>query len=170
MKQEKKQYALMLGARSIKPESGMESGHVELTVVEIDEKGEIRNVQYSEFCDLTFYAQWSDRRADTIGESTYAWALEYRSVFSVGLGEATRMAKLLNRADRIAKRFPMLPLSFGQWCSLMASGLGIKRFIKHVGGSGPSFADNEYRTFSIVEGQRVIDQAIADARKVEAAA
>lgn len=161
----KKTFALMLGKNSLKREHGIESGHAELTVVEIDvSNGNIRNPELgSEFNDVVLYCQWSDK----YGADPFAFSLEYRSVYSIGLGEAKRMAKFLARADRAEKKFAVHPVTFGQFCSLMASGLGIKKLVKYVGGNGPSFNDNEYRTFSLTEAQRVIDAAIAEARKVE---
>ena len=161
----KKVYALYFGPKGIEPERNGNAGHAELGVVEITETRAIRNPEIGHpFNDLKFRCQWHVRMGDP-----FAFALHYSMSF-IELGDAERMAKLLKKAWRVERKFSVNPTTFGQWCVLTAKGLGITKLVKHVSGSGPSFADNEYRTFSIKEAQHVIDAAISESRKSEVAA
>jgi len=164
MKDKEKTYALYLGSKGIEAERNDNAGHAELGVVEVRETGEIRNPETgNQFNDLVFRCQY-ERMGDP-----FAFALHY-SMSCIELADAERMAKLLKKARRVERKFPVNPTTFGQWCSLMARGLGVTRLVKQVSGCGPSFADNEHRTFSIVEAQHVIDSVIAESRKSEVAA
>ena len=159
-KKDKKVYALYFGPKGIEPERNGNAGHAELGVVEITETGAIRNPETGHaFNDLNFRCQWNERMGDP-----FAFALHYSMSF-IELADAERMAKLLKKAWRVERKFSVNPTTFGQWCVLMAKGLGITKLVKHVSGGGPSFAENQYRTFSIKEAQHVIDSAIAASRK-----
>jgi len=162
---DKKVYALYLGMKSIEAERNGNAGHAEFGVVEVGGNGEIRNPETgNQFNDLNFRCQWSERMGDP-----FAFALHYSMSF-IELADAERMAKLLKKAWRVERKFSVNPTTFGQWCVLMAKGLGITKLVKLVTSNGPSFSDNEHRTFSIKEAQNVIDAAIAESRKSEVAA
>jgi hypothetical protein len=162
MTDKKRTFALYMGMKSIEAERGGNAGH--LGVVEINESGTIRNPETGHaFNDLNFRCQWHEKMGET-----FAWRVDY-DTSRVELADAERMAKLLRKAWRVERKFSVNPTTFGQFCVLMAKGLGITKLVKRVGGYGLSFADNEHRTFSIVEAQGVIDSAIAESR-TEAAA
>lgn len=163
MRDEKKVYALYLGMKSIRPEQGTNSGHAELGVVEITESGQLRNPEMgTAFDDLTFYCQWNEK----FGADPFAFEV-YVDANRADLHRAETAVKVLRKARKVEKSFPVHPTTFGQWCVLMARGLGVTKLVKCVGGSGMCFADNEHRTFSLTEAQHVIDAAIAESRKVE---
>jgi hypothetical protein len=168
----KKVYALYLGMKSIrrmgepKPENGFNSGIAEMGVVEINENGQIRNVGVDSMLDsLTFYCQWNEK----IGSEPFAFEV-YVDAPRADLQRAELALKVLKKARRVEKAFPVHPTTFGQWAVLMARGLGITKLVKLVGGSGMSFDDNDHRTFSLTEAQHIIDSAITDVRPKEVAA
>jgi hypothetical protein len=155
-------YGLYLSAdHDIKTErdfDGRACGRAELYVVKIGEKDEITNDSYGPFNDLAFYCQWNEKMEEG---KPFAWAVEYRKVYTVDFSNCERMLKVLRKARAV--KYPVDPTTFGQFCALMARHLGITKFVVCRESFGSSYADKRHSIFDIRDAQHVIDRAIREA-------
>ena len=168
MEQDKKHYALYINAETIRCERDL-SGRALVRIVAVGEDRKIRNAIDTEFDNLALYCQWTDGLNDG---KPFAFTVEYRDVYSVDASRAKRMVKLFRKLERVEKNMVVQPTTFGQFCVLMARGLGLTELVKRVDGQDKyvGMDEGDYRHFSLTEAQYVIDQAIVGVEKEQVSA
>lgn len=155
------EYAIFIDPKSLRLRDGF--GGLEISIVRITEEG-VRNPSTDDpFDNLVISAQW-DR--DDHSERTYGWDVRYRNVFAVDKQDAERMVKMFRRIERVEKKFPVWPTSFGQYVSLMAQGLGIRSARRRSLNSldTGNYSQMELQVWRIQEVAGVIDSMIQETR------
>lgn len=136
--------------------------------VYITSAGEIRNYSSSGFdseplADLIVRASYDPKL--TSPGTTYAWATEYKDVYSVDLRRAEGMVKTLRKVDRGLERAQMEwghPDTFAAYAMRVAKALGIKTYGYKADGRSNFYDGNDYRWVGAADLQYRINHLIAE--------
>lgn len=140
-------------------------GTIRLNLVRVDGE-KITNPDWeSPFCDLQFNAQWD---ASDPEKPVYGWDIEYRQPYGVSLPRARKMYKTLRTIERAREKFPVTPLTFGQYVSLISKALGIKYIVRETEGlRDGNYSSGKHQILKIDYVQGFVDDLIGKTRRPE---
>lgn len=162
-------FALLLRNHNRDIRHGEGYGVMEISVVDIS-TGKVRNPDWEHaFNNLHFKAQWDTKEPMN---NTYGWEVAYRDVFAVRLDDARRILSTLQKAESVIKKSTLKPVTFGQYVTIVAQGLGIYGVMKESAHSPDvlTYADRDFHYWSIEDVAHLIDGQIQIDRAVPVAA
>ena len=150
-----------LSLRCDEPSATDKYGHVTLIPFFCDQSGDKRYPVFGrddlplELADLAARCQIDGRT----GSPSYGWSVEYRNLYSVDLGAATRILKALRtidrRMDKMTEREGQ-PQSFGQF---------VNRFMRAIGASTIVDGAGNETQWSLREAVYIVDTRVAHLRE-----
>ena len=144
------------------------SGTIEIEMVHFNDENNTvlginsycKNRVYDNLC-LT--AQWS-ASIDANPDYTFAWSAEYRHLYAVDFNDAATMFKTLKRIQGHIDRFPVRPVSFGQYVQLLAKALSVSCLVRQPEPYPNGQPSREFIATRPDEIQYTLDMLIRDAR------
>jgi hypothetical protein len=149
----KHKIGLRLRGNDIHNDSHIGVGSIRIEFAFINEQGALDFPGYTDYRQLRclgLYAQWDTDPAET---RTYAWKATYKEIYTVDIHAAEMMVKMLREIERMERRFPVRPATFGQWVQMLAQAMHLDCFIDS--------RDFEPQIRRLDEIQSILDGAIA---------
>jgi hypothetical protein len=121
--------AIRLRGNDIHNDSHIGVGSIRLEFAFINAEKKVDFPGYTDYRQLRclgLYAQWD---VDPKEERTYAWKATYKEIYTVDIHAAEMMVKVLREIEREERRFPVRPITFGQWVQMLAQAMHLDCFI-----------------------------------------